>query len=238
MNMNMNMMNNNIFNNNAMSLNSMTVNNNSMSNNLNNNTQFNSPFFNNNNNNLMPSPFYFNSFFPNINPLPLPNSYPIMNNTLNVNRFNFIGINSNNNNNNNNINNNLNNSINSLSHGDSIHSGISLGSYISDIDDDNYSKLKKQFMKELDTYQYKNKDKFDSSMIEDECSICLCKYKITDMLTLLPCKHGFHKKCIKKWLSNDEHNKCPLCNLDIKAEINKRKADLEKHIYDAEHEDD
>ena len=58
------------------------------------------------------------------------------------------------------------------------------------------------------------------------------------MLKILPCKHGFHKKCIKKWLSKDEHNSCPLCNLYIKAEVNKRKADLEKHIYDAEHEDD
>ncbi len=58
------------------------------------------------------------------------------------------------------------------------------------------------------------------------------------MLKILPCKHGFHKKCIKKWLSDDQHNKCPLCNLDIKAEVNKRKDDLEKHIYDAEHEDE
>ena len=101
-----------------------------------------------------------------------------------------------------------------------------------------YRKLKNQFIKELDVYQYKNKDKFDSSLIEEECSICLSKYKITDMLKILPCKHGFHKKCIKKWLSKDEHNSCPLCNLDIKAEVDKRKADLEKHIYDAEHEDD
>ena len=98
----------------------------------------------------------------------------------------------------------------------------------------NENKLKKQFIKELDEYQYKNKDKFEKAIIEDECSICLCKYKITDILKILPCQHGFHKKCIKKWLSNDEHNKCPLCNFDIKAEVNKRKADLEKHIVDDE----
>jgi hypothetical protein len=104
--------------------------------------------------------------------------------------------------------------------------------------DDQYTKLKNQFIKELDEFQFKNKDKFDDSLVEEECSICLCKYKITDILKILPCKHPFHKKCIKKWLSNDEHNKCPLCNFDIKAEVMKKKAELEKHIYDEEHEDE
>jgi len=102
---------------------------------------------------------------------------------------------------------------------------------------DNYNKLKKQFIKELDEFQYKNKDKFDNELVEDECSICLCKYKITDIIKLLPCKHPFHKKCIKKWFSKEENNKCPLCNLDIKDEIMKMKNELEKHIYDEEHED-
>ncbi len=139
---------------------------------------------------------------------------------------------------NNNSNNNENNGNNNIQLPD-LDEDVYLNEYLfAPGNNADFNKLKKQFIKELDTYQYKNKDKFDSSMIEDECSICLCKYKITDMLTLLPCKHGFHKKCIKKWLSNDEHNKCPLCNLDIKAEVNKRKADLEKHIHDDEHEDD
>ena len=101
-----------------------------------------------------------------------------------------------------------------------------------------YLKLKKQFIKELDEFQYKNKDKFDSSLVESECSICLCKYKITDILKILPCSHPFHKKCIKKWLSNEDHNKCPLCNRDIKSEVLKRKAELEKHIHDEENDDD
>ena len=39
-------------------------------------------------------------------------------------------------------------------------------------------------------------------------------------------------------MENKDNNECPLCNLDIKAEINKKKAELEKHIYEAEHEDD
>ena len=112
-----------------------------------------------------------------------------------------------------------------------------MNSFDSDYDE-NFAKLKKQFVKELDEYQYKNKDKFDNALVEEECSICLAKYKITDIVKLLPCRHAFHKKCIKKWLSNEEHNKCPLCNLDIQNEINKKKKELEKHIYEAEHEDD
>ena len=155
-----------------------------------------------------------------------------MNNTLNLNRFNFFGLNDFNSN----SNNYLNNSFGSISLTNSLN--LSLNNSLDSENNDEFKKLKKQFIKELDVYQYKNKDKFDSSLIEEECSICLSKYKITDMLKILPCKHGFHKKCIKKWLSKDEHNSCPLCNLDIKAEVNKRKTDLEKHIYDAEHENE
>ena len=212
--MNLNNMNNNLMMNNRM-MNSRMMNNPMMNNTMlipmmnstmmnnpmmNNNLQLNHPFFNNNT--MIPNPFYFNNCFPNMNMMTFPNSFPHMNNMMNLNNINFFDINRANNNNNN------------QNHND--------------------DKLKKQFIKELDEYQYKNKDKFDNSLIEDECSICLCNYKITDLLKILPCKHGFHKKCIKKWLSNDEHNKCPLCNFDIKAEINKRKADLEKNINDAE----
>ena len=212
-----------------MQLNPMSLNNNSMLNNtMSQSMQINPPFFNNNS--IMPQPFYYNNFF-NVSPLPFPNSYPIMNNTLNLNRFNFFGLNDFNSNSNNYLNNSFGSiSLNSLN--------LSLNNSLDSENNDEFKKLKKQFIKELDVYQYKNKDKFDSSLIEEECSICLSKYKITDMLKILPCKHGFHKKCIKKWLSDDQHNKCPLCNLDIKAEVNKRKADLEKHIYDAEHEDE
>ena len=226
---NMNMNNTYLFNTNSMHLNPMSLNNGSgLNNTTRSSMQLNPPFFNNNS--IMPQPLYCNSYFQNINQIQFPNSYPIMNNTLNLNRINFIDINDFNRN----SNDYLNNSFGSINLADSL-------SFNNSFDGDNeeeYNKLKKQFIKELDVYQYKNKDKFENALIEDECSICLCKYKMTDMLQILPCKHCFHKKCIKKWLSNEEHNKCPLCNLDIKAEINKRKADLKKHIYDAEHEED
>jgi hypothetical protein len=177
------------------------------------------------------NPHSFMSLFPlGMNHMPFPLFNPNLNSPMNqnFNNFNFIGINGLNNNNNLNNIPRANNSI--------------IGSHNSvDLDiggDNDYIKLKKQFIKELDEYQYKNKDKFDNALVEEECSICLAKYKITDIVKLLPCRHAFHKKCIKKWLSNEEHNKCPLCNLDIQNEINKKKKELEKHIYEAEHEDD
>ena len=90
----------------------------------------------------------------------------------------------------------------------------------------------------MDEYQFKNKDKFGDALVEDDCSICLLKYKITDKLKLLPCKHTFHKHCIKSWLYTNDNCKCPLCNFNINEEIQKRKSELENHIYQAEHEDE
>lgn len=95
--------------------------------------------------------------------------------------------------------------------------------------------LKDQFFKELDEFQFKNKDKFQDALTDDnECSICLGKYKITDKIKELPCRHIFHKKCIKNWLERSD--KCPLCQFDIQNEINKRKEELERHIYEEEND--
>lgn len=42
------------------------------------------------------------------------------------------------------------------------------------------------------------------------CSICLCDYKNSDMLRLLPdCQHIFHQKCVDPWLRL--HPTCPVC---------------------------
>ena len=174
------------------------------------------------NNNNVPPFIPFNIGFPNLNR----NLNPQMN--QNFNNFNFIGFND--------FLNNRNDSHPRLNL--RIRNSSSDLNDNSDIVEDEYTKLKNQFIKELDEFQYKNKDKFDDTLIENECSICLCKYKNTDILKLLPCKHPFHKKCIKKWLSNEEHNKCPLCNFDIKSEIQKKKEELNKHIYEEEHAED
>lgn len=48
-------------------------------------------------------------------------------------------------------------------------------------------------------------------MNEDECSICLEEKQ--DVITVLLCKHKFHKNCIDKWLKI--RLTCPNCNEEV-----------------------
>ena len=51
-----------------------------------------------------------------------------------------------------------------------------------------------------------------------ECVICLNSLndlKNPKPIKILPCKHGFCKRCIDNWLEYSEHPKCPLCRRDI-----------------------
>lgn len=46
--------------------------------------------------------------------------------------------------------------------------------------------------------------------LDTECVICLSELAAGDRLRLLPkCNHGFHVRCIDKWLSS--HSSCPKC---------------------------
>ena len=45
------------------------------------------------------------------------------------------------------------------------------------------------------------------------CSICLGE--LVSEARILKCRHVFHSECICKWLS--EHNKCPVCFLDLRT---------------------
>ena len=51
--------------------------------------------------------------------------------------------------------------------------------------------------------------KKDDPILNEKCTICLDKYKIGTYKKRLECKHVFHKKCIDKWLKNEDH--CPMC---------------------------
>lgn len=43
-----------------------------------------------------------------------------------------------------------------------------------------------------------------------DCAICLSEFNNGDRLRILPkCNHGFHVRCIDKWLSS--HSSCPKC---------------------------
>ena len=81
-----------------------------------------------------------------------------------------------------------------------------------------FKEKKKQFILELDEFQFKHLKKY-SALKEEKCPICLQKYKGADMIKEFPCKHIFHKKCIFKWL--DKSNVCPLCKYDISNDVNK-----------------
>ena len=45
---------------------------------------------------------------------------------------------------------------------------------------------------------------------DNQCSICIDKFKDDDNIIELDCKHIYHPKCIKTWLS-EYNNKCPIC---------------------------
>jgi hypothetical protein len=50
---------------------------------------------------------------------------------------------------------------------------------------------------------------------DNNCFICLENYKKDDIVTKLPCKHRFHKNCIKTWLCK-ENTRCPVCRKDTR----------------------
>ena len=56
---------------------------------------------------------------------------------------------------------------------------------------------------------------YDNTMksIETKCSICLTDFNLKDKIISLECKHIFHVKCIRQWLSNGK--KCPNCNSTV-----------------------
>lgn len=44
-----------------------------------------------------------------------------------------------------------------------------------------------------------------------ECSICLQKYSLSNIIIIMPCGHFFHKKCIYEWFMSSINYKCPVC---------------------------
>ncbi|CAN1349224.1 RING-H2 finger protein ATL78 [Linum perenne] len=50
----------------------------------------------------------------------------------------------------------------------------------------------------------------DGMNLDAECVICLSEFAAGDRVKILPrCNHGFHVKCIDKWLGS--HSSCPTC---------------------------
>lgn len=67
-------------------------------------------------------------------------------------------------------------------------------------------------------------NKLPSRQIEEtetgkkECNICIEAYRKGDNVIELPCKHLFHKECIKQWLCKEKIN-CPVCRHDSRYVI-------------------
>ena len=51
---------------------------------------------------------------------------------------------------------------------------------------------------------------------ENLCSVCLDSFAEGDELSLLPCTHKFHNKCIQPWVrQSGTQALCPLCKTAI-----------------------
>ena len=53
--------------------------------------------------------------------------------------------------------------------------------------------------------------------LDNVCGICLEELKVGNMCAMTKCNHGFHPKCLKRWLTKEcVHPKCPMCNKDVR----------------------
>lgn len=73
-------------------------------------------------------------------------------------------------------------------------------------------------------------------MYISSCTICLEKYKNSDIILEFNCgQHFFHKECLKNWIKKSEY--CPLCKYDLLKEF-KVKEDEEEEEEDIEVENE
>lgn len=62
----------------------------------------------------------------------------------------------------------------------------------------------------VNSITYKN---IIDKMYDDKCSICIEKYTLDDIVSVLDCKHIYHTNCIKEW--GKYKPECPLCKKKI-----------------------
>ncbi|KAK4359803.1 hypothetical protein RND71_022032 [Anisodus tanguticus] len=68
--------------------------------------------------------------------------------------------------------------------------------------------IKKKALKTFPVITYTTELKY--SGFDSECVICLSEFGVGEKVKVLPkCNHGFHVKCIDKWLNS--HSSCPTC---------------------------
>eukprot|EP00250_Pteridium_aquilinum_P017306 c23562_g1_i2 orf=539-1579(+) len=62
----------------------------------------------------------------------------------------------------------------------------------------------------------RDKEAGDTSLEQDDCSVCLEHFLAGQLLIHLPCKHRFHPDCLTPWL--ESHGQCPYCRAKISSE--------------------
>ncbi|KAK4366881.1 hypothetical protein RND71_014761 [Anisodus tanguticus] len=68
--------------------------------------------------------------------------------------------------------------------------------------------IKKSALKTFPVITYTNELKH--AWLDSECVICLSEFGVGEKVKVLPkCNHGFHVRCIDKWLNY--HSSCPTC---------------------------
>ncbi|CAN4081132.1 unnamed protein product [Withania somnifera] len=68
--------------------------------------------------------------------------------------------------------------------------------------------IKKKILQTFPVITYTTELKYPG--LDSECVICLSEFEIGEKIKVLPkCNHGFHVKCIDKWLNS--HSSCPTC---------------------------
>ncbi|XP_039787829.1 RING-H2 finger protein ATL79-like isoform X2 [Panicum virgatum] len=51
-----------------------------------------------------------------------------------------------------------------------------------------------------------------------ECAICLAEFADGDAVRVMPaCGHGFHARCIERWLAGGRRSSCPTCRAPLAA---------------------
>ncbi|CAK8578930.1 unnamed protein product [Lathyrus sativus] len=72
--------------------------------------------------------------------------------------------------------------------------------------------IKKKALKTFPTVSYSTELKLPG--LDMECVICLSEFTKGEKVRILPkCNHGFHVRCIDKWLK--EHSSCPKCRQSL-----------------------
>ncbi|KAE8689187.1 RING-H2 finger protein ATL78 [Hibiscus syriacus] len=85
--------------------------------------------------------------------------------------------------------------------------------------------VEKKALKAFPTMKYTSELKLPG--LDSACVICLSEFVAGERVRILPqCNHGFHIRCIDKWLSS--HSSCPTCRHCLTATDQKTGVDCNR----------